>query len=593
MTAVELGWEAWVTLGVVLLMLFALFREVARPHLILLGCLGLLLLCGVLSPAEAFAGLSNKAVVAVGALFVVAAGVQNSGALRFIEGLLFPRSPTLPAATARLMLITASLSAFLNNTPVVAMLIPRVRAWCERSGVPASKLMMPLSFGAILGGMCTLIGTSTNLLVVGVMEAAGHPGLGMFDLAWVGVPAALAATGYFALVGHRLLPDPERGGGRFEEGLRDCLFELRVAADAPFVGRSVEQAGLRALDEAYLAHLRRDGELLPATPASRLREGDVLVFLGSASVLERLLERPGLVRARPEPAGDGDALLPLYEAVVSASSSLVGKSLREAGFRERYQGVVLGIHRRAGSIGGPLSRVPIKAGDLLLVEADEGFDRRWNQERDEFYLVAPRRPGTGAAQSGKAPLALAILLAVVLLAALGVADIVTTAFTGALAMIVTGCLRGRDARRAVDVPLLMVIAAALGLGRAVEVTGLAAAGAHWLTQQEALLGPMGMVAAVYMATSLLTELITNNAAAALMIGIGLGVAQELGLPPQAFAVTVAIAASASFLTPIGYQTNLMVMAAGGYRYTDYTRAGLGVYLIVAATAVIMIRLIWF
>ncbi|MCG8426924.1 MAG: SLC13 family permease [Chromatiales bacterium] len=588
----ELGWEAWVTLSIVILMLVALIKEVARPHLILLGCLGLLLLFGILSPEEAFLGLSNKAVVAIGALFVVATGVQNTGALQFTEKLLFPRSSNLPAVTTRLMLTTASLSAFLNNTPIVAMLIPQIRAWCDKSGVPASKLMIPLSFGAILGGMCTLIGTSTNLLVVGVMEAAGYSGLGLFDLAWIGVPAALAATAYFALVGHRLLPDHDQTGQWFDEGLRDCIFELRVADDSPFIGQALEQAGLRDLKDAYLAHLRRNKELLPVSPGTHLHAGDVLTFIGSISVLERLLEQPGLSRVRQCPVDDDQSWMPLYEAVVSASSNLVGKSLKEVCFRERYQGVVLGIYRRATTIDEPLGRVPIKAGDLLLVEADSEFDRRWNQDRDEFYLVAPRQPRTPRFQTAKAPLALAILLGVVMLAAFEVADIVTTAFIGALAMIVTGCLRGRDARRAVDVPILIVIAAALGLGQAIESTGLAAVAAHWVTQQAELVGPIGVVAMLYLATSLLTELITNNAAAALMVGVGLAAAQELGLPPEAFAVTVAIAASASFLTPIGYQTNLMVMGAGGYRYTDYTRAGFGVYLIVAVTALLMIKLIW-
>lgn len=588
----ELGWDAWATVGIIILMLVALITDFARPDLIFLGCLGLLLLFGILSPEEAFAGLSNKAPLAVGALFVVAAGVQNSGALQFVDRLIFPQSKNLPEATARLMLTTAFMSAFLNNTPLVAMLIPRVRLWCENTGVSASKLMIPLSYGAIVGGMTTLVGTSTNLLVAGLMVALGYKSLGIFDLAWVGVPAALGVILYFTVIGHRLLPDHKKHGPGFEDGLRLCIFELRVTPNSPLVGLGVEEGGLRALEDAYLVHLQRGGKIIPSSPELAVHAGDVLAFLGSVSILERMLERQGLERVKESLETSEHVRLPLYEAVVSPSSNLVGKSLHEVRFRENYQGVVLGIYRREATIEGPLSHVPIKAGDLLLIEARTGFDRRWNQNREEFYLVAPRRQEKVKLQVGKAPIAIAILAGVIFFAALGVADIVTTAFIGALAMIVTGCLSGRDARQAVDIPVLVIIAAALGLGQAIENTGLAAAVAHLVTDQASMFGVVGVVAAVYVATSLLTELITNNAAAALMLGVGLAASQVLGVPPEAFAITVAIAASASFLTPIGYQTNMMILAAGSYRFSDFAKAGLFVNIIVAVITISMIWLLW-
>lgn len=588
----SLTWEAWTTLGIIALMMILLVRGVARPDLVLLGCLGLLLVTGILSPEEAFAGLSNSAVLAVAALFVVAAGIQNTGALSFADRLLFPRSKNLALVTGQLMLTTASMSAFLNNTPIVAMLIPRVQAWCDKTGVPPSKLMIPLSFGAIVGGMTTLVGTSTNLLVAGLMESSGYKGLGMFDLAWVGVPAALGAILYFATIGHRLLPDRREGAVRFSDGVKDCLFELRVALQSPLVGQTVEEAGLRALEDAYLVHLRRGDELIPSSPGVTFRAGDVLTFLGHAEMLDRLLSRSGLEQARESVDHSEHTTLSLFEAVISPSSHLVGRSLRQVGFRELYQGVVLGIRRRDAAIEGPLARIPLQAGDLLIIEAHSGFDKRWEQNHDDFYLVVPKQPEAQMAKRWKAPLSLAILLAVVVLAAAEIAPIVTTAFVGALLMILTGCLPGREARAAVDVSVLLVIAAALGLGRAIESTGLAAFVAHAITMQAPVLGTVGVVAAVYFATSLLTELITNNAAAALMLGVGLASSQDLGVPPEAFAIAVAIAASASFLTPLGYQTNLMVLAAGGYRFGDFIKTGLYVNLIVAAVAITMIWLVW-
>ncbi len=588
-----LTWQAWVTLGVVILMMVALIKDVARPDLVMLGCVGLLLLFNILPPDAALAGFANNAVLTVASLFVVAAGVQKTGALDFVDKLIFDRSGGVQSSISRLMIVTASMSAFLNNTPLVAMLIPRVQAWCDRTGVPASKLMIPLSFAAIVGGMTTLIGTSTNLLVSGLLQASGYEGLGLFDLTLIGVPAALATILYFSLFGYRLLPDRGDRGEGIGKGLDKCFFEVKVASTFSGIGQTLEEAGLRSLADAYVVHVRRGDRVIPSSPELILQEDDVLTLLGSTTMLDRLLERPGLERLMEEIVHKENATLPLFEAVVAASSQLVGRTLRDVGFRENYRGVVLGIRRRDETVEGPLGRIPIRAGDLLLVEAANGFDRQWNANRDEFYLVAPHRPPKEKPNKRKAPLALAILLGVVAASAIGLAPIVTTAFVGALAMIVTRCLSGAEARKSVDIPVLIVIAAALGLGRAIEMSGLAQAIGDGLISGASGLGPIAVLAAVYIATSLLTEFVTNNAAAALMLAIGLAAASGLQMSPEPFAIAVAISASASFLTPIGYQTNLMVMAAGGYRFSDYITTGIYVNLIVAITTISMIWLIYF
>jgi di/tricarboxylate transporter len=587
-----LDWQAWATLATIVAMLAALLKSSGHPDLILLGALGMLLLLGILTPKEAFAGLSNPAPLAVGALFVVAAGVRNTGALSWVDPLLFQPSRYLPATLGRLMLASASLSAFLNNTPIVAMLIPRVEAWSEKSGIPVSKLMMPLSFGAILGGTTTLIGTSTNLLVSGLMEASGYSGLGLFELTPVAVPAALAAMAYFVLVGYRLLPERRQGGATVSSELQNCLFELRVAPNSPLAGKTVQQAGLRSLGEAYLPYLHRDGHLLWAAPETVLREGDILDFVGNPSAIDKLLERPGLERTVDGVGSPELTAHPLYEAIVAPSSPLVGRTLREVGFRERYDGVVLGIHRRDEQIRAPLGRAPIQAGDLLFVEAPPGFDRRWSGRRDEFYLVAPYRGEQPKPQPQKAPIAIAILVATVAFAATGIAPIAMTAFLGALATIATGCLSRQDARRAVDLSVLIVLAASLGLGRAVEKTGLADAIANGIIERAPQLGTLGVLVAIYAITSLLTEVVTNNGAAAIVLPIGLAASAELGAPPEAFAIAVAIAASTSFLTPIGYQTNLMVMSPGGYRFGDYARSGIAVDGVVMVTSIAAIAQLW-
>lgn len=587
----SLDWQAWITLGIVLFILIALIKEIARPEMIFLCALGLLLTFGVLTPEEAFSGFSNTAVLTVGSLFVVAVGVQNTGALNFADRLLFKRSASLTGVLARMMLTTASMSAFLNNTPIVAMLIPRAQAWSEESNIAPSKLLIPLSYAAIVGGMTTLIGTSTNLLVSGLMVSSGYEGLGLFDLTWVGVPTALGAIAYFTLIGHRFLPDRQQLPAS-ESELEHYLFEVRVAFTSPLDGKTVEQAGLRSLGDAYLVHIFRNGRFLPSAPDFRLRACDILTFRGSLSMVDTLLKVPGVERAVDGIDTRSEMTMPLFEAVVAPSSLLVGRTLREVRFREHFHGIVLGIQRRDTQIEGSLGTVEIQPGDLLLIEAPSGFDRRWNGRRSDFYLVASRRPGRVRPQRRKAPLALFILIGVVLLAAVGVAPIVTTAFVGALLMLLTRCISGWEARRSIDFPVLFVIASALGVGRAIEVTGLADAVAHTLIGGAAVFGTIGVLVAVYVTTSIMTEFITNNAAAALMIGIGLAAARDLNTAPEAFAIAVAIAASASFLTPIGYQTNLMVMAAGGYRFSDYFRAGIFLNLIVATIAITMISLLW-
>ena len=584
---------AWLTLGTIIVLIALLVRDVLPPMYLLLGALAVLLVGGVLSPAQAFSGFANPAVLTVGALYVVAAGIEHTGALAFLNDFFGGRSQSLSRTLFRVTTTSSLLSGVVSNTPVVAMLIPRLQQWGRRNGVSPSKLLIPLSYASIAGGMLTLIGTSTNLVVDGLMQAEGLEGLSFFDVTWVGVPVTMAIVLYFLLGGHRLLPDQDPEAETLEEGLDNCLFELRVGSDAPFIGQTVEEAGLRALEDAYLAHVRRGSHLVPASPEEVLQAGDVLTFSGRAGMWSRLMQRSGFERTMLSPEGDGHDVLPLYEAVVAPNSNLVGKTLREANFRDEYQGVVLAIQRKDEQIGGPLGRTPIKPGDLLLIEAPNGFDARWNARRDVFYLVAPRKQEQLRTNKRKAPIAVAVLGVMIAVAASGLVPIATAAFVAALLIIAFRCLPPLEARQSVNVQVLVVIAAALGLGQAIEVTGLASALAQGLMAVTLPWGSFAVLAGVYIATNVLTEAITNNAAAVLMLPIALSAAADLGLDPTPFAIAVTIAASASFLTPIGYQTNLMVMSPGGYRVRDYLRVGLPVTILVATTSLGISALIWF
>ncbi len=605
----SLGLNAWITVAVVMGVVGALMADVGRPDLVLLSGLSVLLVSGVVSPDQAFAGFSNAAVLTVGALYVVAGGVQHTDALSELDRVLFADTTRLGPVLARFMVPTSVLSGLLNNTPIVAMLTPRLQEWADAQDIPASKLMIPLSYAAITGGMMTLIGTSTNLIVAGLMEAEGYEPLSLFDVTWVGVPAALVVIAYFVLGGHRLLPDRGTSAPAAERRLGQNMFEVTVTAPSPIVGQTVAEAGLRDLGDAYLTHVRRGTEVLQGRPGRSLEQGDVLAFNGSLAARERLLERPGLSRTLPHPDGTHDdparyETLPLYEAVIAESSNLVGTTLGEANFREQYQGVVLGIQRQDEPVTSPVGTTELQAGDLLIVEAPDDFEERWSSgSREEFYLVAPRdgraRPGGSPEhddeetdRSGRAPIALGLTGTMVLAAATGLAPIVTAAVLAALLMVGTGCIRPAEAQRALNVQVLVVIAAALGIGKAIEATGLATAAAQGVLSVAEPFGPVVVLVALYLLTNLLTEIITNNAAAVLMLPVAMAAASSLGAPPVAFGVLVAVAASASFLTPIGYQTNLMVMAPGGYRFSDYARVGWPVTLLVMGTSVGIISLVW-
>lgn len=587
-----MNWEAWFTLAVIAGLIVALVREIARIDVTVLSTLALLLVAGVVTPAEAFSGFSDPAVITIAALYVIAAGIHRTGALTFIDRLIAPDRSSLTGLLLRVMSPTAIMSAFLNNTPVVAMLMPRLQAVARKTSIPVSKLLMPLSFAAITGGMVTLIGTSTNLIASGLLRDAGYAPFELFEFSWIGLPAAFFAIVYLSTLGHRLIPESEPDE-RDERDARDYMFELRIPEPSRLAGKTVAEAQLRALGDSYLAHIRRDGHLIgPVTPDEVLQERDVLTFMGRTAAMERLLEQTDLkANIEGPPLHDGSSEIPLYEAVVSATSSLVGKTLKEVGFREKYQGIVMAIHRQNESLRGALGNVPLKPGDQLLIEARTGFDRSWSQSQGDFYLVTPKAQ-IQQGLSKKAPLAVGLLVAAIVVHVTGLLSLAAAAFAAALGTVVFGCLRGAELRKSVDVTVMLTIAAAFGIGKAVEASGLAAVVGHGIAT--ALPGQAALVilAVLYLITVLLTEVITNSAAVVIMIPIAIATAVDMGIDPRAVALTVTIAASASFLSPLGYQTNLMVMGAGGYRFADYFRAGLPISLGVMAITLLVVTLRW-
>jgi di/tricarboxylate transporter len=471
------------------------------------------------------------------------------------------------------------LSGFLNNTPVVAMFIPVVSDWCRALRLSPSKFMIPLSYATIIGGTLTLIGTSTNLVVNGLLiSQMHHPGLRMFDILAIGLPSAIVGFLYLLVAAPRLLPDRRPAIADVADP-REYTVEMLVPQGSPLAGTRIGEAGLRHLPGLYLVEIDRAGHVLAAVgPREVLMEGDRLIFAGAVDSIVDLRRVRGLV-----PATDQVFKLDaprnercLVEAVVSNTCPLVGRSIRDGQFRKQYSAVVLAVARNGERLRGKIGDIVLRAGDTLLLEARPSFIERQRSSRD-FFLVSGI-PDSEPLQHERAPVALAILLGMVALATANWLSMLQAAMLAAGLMVATGCCAVERARRSVEWPVLIVIAAALAIGGALETTGAAACLAHG-AMHFAGGSPWLTLALVYGVTMLFTEFITNNAAAALMFPIAMAGARNLGVDFMPFAIAVMMAASASFATPVGYQTNLMVYGPGGYRFGDFLRIGIPLNLL--------------
>lgn len=586
-----MSWQAWTAVGVTVACLATLVATRVGADLVFTFALTLLLLLGVLDPPQALSGFANPGVVTIAALYIVAAGLRQTGALGLVVDRLFGRPSSRAEGQLRVMLPVTAMSAFLNNTPVVATFLPAVIDWARKHGFSASHFMIPLSYAAILGGTCTLIGTSTNLVVAGLLVEHGKSSFGFFDLAWIGVPCALLGIAYVLVATRWLLPERVPALERLNDP-REYTVEMVVAPGSPIDGATVQAAGLRHLPGLYLIEIERDGELRAAIgPDELLRGGDRLVFAGITESVVDLQKIKGLSPAtgqvfKLESARSSRTLI---EAVLAATSPAVGKTVKASGFRNHYRAVVIAVARDGQRIRRKIGDIELRPGDTLLLEADPDFVPRYRHSRD-FLLLKPL--GTGVLpRHERAGVAWIVLAGVILAAGTGLLDVLTASLVGAAAMLLTRCLSAPQARRSIELEVLVVIACSFGVGRALAVTGAAEVIA---TKLLAFAGsdPFVALASVYLITVLFTEVITNNAAAVLVFPLAYATAQQLGLDFMPFAVAITFAASASFATPIGYQTNLMVYGPGGYKFTDFLRFGLPLNLLLAVTALTIIPRVW-
>ncbi len=586
-----MDWQGWFSLGLAATALILMSVGRFGPHLVMMGVLVVLSASGIIDASQTLAGFSNSGLITVVALFVVAAGIHHSGGVDLVVKHLLRSPGTIRSAQARIALPVSLLSGFLNNTPVVATMIPAIHAWSRKIGIAPSKLMIPLSYSAILGGTLTLIGTSTNLIVNGLYkELTGDEGFSIFSITAVGLPVAVIGLTAMLLVLPRFLPD--RKDQQKFGSMREFTLEVAVAFDGPLVGKSVGEAGLRELERLYLVEIERDGSVVTAVPSEeRLRGGDRLVFAGDTQAISDLLRINGIVPSvhddEPSLAKDR-AERRLVEAALSPQSDVLGMTIRDARFRDRYGAVVLAVARGGERVSGNLGNIRLKPGDVLLLEARPAFVSRQRYNKD-FLLINDLE--TETPRHDRAWLSWAILVVLVGAAACGVLSMLNASLIGAALMMISGCCSVTQAQKSVDVPVILTIAASFALGAALEETGAAA----WLAQNILQLSsghPLLTMILVYIAVSVLTEVITNNAAAVLIIPVVLSMTSALGVAPEPFVIAVMMAASASFATPLGYQTNMMVFGPGGYRFTDFVKVGLPMNLFIGLVTVAVIAVLY-
>ncbi len=584
-----MSFDAGFTLLVVALTVVAIAREMVSADVLLFAALVILMAAGVVEPERALGAFGNPAVATVAALFVVAAGMRATGVLETVSRRVFGPARRLPNALLRLTSSTAALSALISNTPIVAMAVPTVTSWAGRNRVSPSKLLIPLSYASIVGGVCTLIGTSTNLVSHGLLRGHGMPGLGFFELAAVGVPCAAVGVIYLSRIAPHLLRDrvPIRTVG---DDVRRYLVEMTLSDPSPLVGRTIEEAGLRHLPGLFLVRVERATDTIsPVGPEVRLFAGDRLTFAGIVDTIIDLRKFQGLTPTagkRPQEAGEWE----LHEAVVSPGSPLVGSNIRDANFRGRYNAAVMAVHRHGERIQSRIGDIVLRPGDTLLIEAASGFTRAFRDSPD-FYLVS-RVGASTPVRHDRAFRAVLILAAMIVLAALEVVPIVVSALGAGMAMVALGCLRLGEAKRSVEWSVLLMIGSALGIAAAMESSGAASLLSRAIVGSGAPFGPLGVLGATLLGTVLLTELVSNTAAVAIMFPVAVSAAAGLGIDPRPFVIAVTVAASLSLSTPIGYQTNLIVYGPGGYRFTDFTRVGLPLQVILVAMCMLLIPLVW-
>jgi di/tricarboxylate transporter len=599
--------KAVVTLLILAAAMYGFVSEKLAPDVTALLALLALLLTGVLTPYEAFSGFSHPATISVAAVLVLSAGVERTGALTYIaRRLLTPIGNSELTLTVVIMVIISSISAFVNNTAAVAVFIPVVIEVCRRTAASPSRVLMPMSHAATFGGMCTLIGTSTNLVAHEFALSQGLPGFSMFELGKVGLPMLVAGFAYMLFVGRKFLPRTQPGDVLAMQLGERYLAELIVEPDSSWTGKEVNAVNFERDFDVDLIGVLRGGQALSLSdPNLVFAPYDSLLVRGPLEYLLKLTSQNGLELHRPKIFAGGerseateesanhehkeaDTRSQLAEVVVLTTSGLVGSTLKAARFAEKYDAVVLALRRR-GEVNERPSVTPLLAGDMLLVEGERAALQSLAETKGFLVVGTPRRPEQ---RPGKLLITIITLMAVVLVVSLGFLPIVTAATAGCAVLMLTGCLRPNEAYRAINLSLVFILAGSLALGAALNKTGLTTVLANWLAGVSHTTGPYLVLAGFFVLAVVVSELMSNSGTVALLGPITISVAAKMGINPMSLLAAITFGSSAAFAMPIGYQTSLMIYGPGGYRFRDFILMGIPLDLILAVLALLLIPYFW-
>ncbi len=586
-------------IAIVLLVLgvaVGLFATEKLPvDLVALMVMSALLLSGIITPREGLAGFSNVATITVGAMFILSAGLFKTGAVEF-AGVALARlgRHSFWLALIAIMIGIGAISAFINNTAAVAIFLPIIIGVARDLSVSPSKLLMPLSFASMFGGVCTLIGTSTNILVSSIAEQHGQPAFGMFEFAPLGIVMFAVGTLYMVFIGVRLIP-----GRRANEDLArtfrmdDYLTDIELLPESLSVGKTLAQSPLVKELKIAVLEIFRDGERLPLpSPETVFEAGDVLRVRTNVRRVGELQERVGIrlkpgVKWREADLESAEAVL--VEAVVAPDTLLEGKTLEDLRFYNTFGATVLAIRHRGELMRDNISQTPLRGGDALLVEVKRGSLQSLKQNRG-FVIVSEL--DLPKLRRSKVIPALLIVFAVVATAALGLLPIVTSAIIGSVLLVLTKCITLEEAYAAIEWRVIFLLAGVLTLGVALEKTGAATLLSSLMVSTVGAWGPIVMVSAFYLVTTLLTEMMSNTATAALLAPVAISAADTLGVDARPFLFAVTFAASASFMTPVGYQTNTLIYGPGQYKFADFLRVGAPLNIIFWLLATLLIPRFW-
>lgn len=599
-----LTFEGYIVIAVVILTIVALAKELMRPGLVFLSSAIVLMGTGIITDQELLAGFSNKGMITIGILFLVSEGVRQSGILnRLAQTYLPQKRGKMVFLLPRIMLPVSVLSAFLNNTPVVIIFAPIIKRWSEKLNLSSKKFLIPLSFATIFGGMCTLIGTSTNLVVHGLILENGYQGFSMFELGKVGLFIAVIGTIYMALAGNRFLPGKKiLFNTKSTTEFKDYYYDIFVPENSNLVGLEIKNGRIKDLKNLFVRCIDRKGKVIETRKGTfKILPNDKLLLAGKSDRMNYILandniQLSGMERIQNIPKDK----LKQYEAVISPRFPGVGQTIPEFDFYEHYQSVVIAIHRNGERITSNLDKLKLRAGDNLILLATEKFAQNWGESKI-FYMTSYIRDYRTTGTFWKKWLAFIILLAMIIGATIGqnfdspaglTFDMFFFVAIAAILLVWLKIMPHQKYTKAVSWDVLITIASAFAISKAMQNSGAAEALARSTINFARAFGPIGVMAALYIITAVFTEIITNNAAAALVFPIALAAAQQLNLDPKPFFVTIAIAASASFSTPIGYQTNLIVQAIGNYKFTDYLKIGLPLNILAFLLSLLLIPFFW-